>query len=166
MKHLSSDNQQVIEKLASHPKLLFGYMKGIMDARPGGNNSSGMENSVISLHGKHKERLSNRQQSVSGRFSRVDQWEPNVDIRDLLQRSGVAFTDDMAELYVEVNLTCFLKQGLELISQSFVRTVVVSPMNRFVPVNHFRCVFYHKMIPLGLMATVIIDIFWVPTISS
>lgn len=73
-----------------------------MDARPGGNNSFGMENLVMSSHGKHKERLSNRQQSASSRFSRVDQWEPNVDIRDLLQRSDVVFTDDMAELYVEV----------------------------------------------------------------
>lgn len=134
LKHLSSDNLQIIEKLASHPKLLFGYMKGIMDARPGGNNSSGMENSVTSSHGKYKERLSNRQRSASGRLSRVEKWEPNVDIKDLLQRSDVVFTDDMAELYVEVNLT---SARVELLPQNFVYTVILSPMKCFIPVHHF-----------------------------
>ena len=103
MTHLSSNNQLIIEKLASQPKL------------------------VMSSHGKHKaERLSNRQQSASGRFGRVELWEPNVDIRDLLQRSDVVFTNDMAGLYVEVNLTFSLKQGLELLSQYVVHTFVMS----------------------------------------
>ena len=118
LKHLSSDNEQVMEKLTSHPKLLFSYMKGIMDARPGANNSSGIENSVISSHSRHKKLLSNRQQSSSGRFSRVEQWEPNVDIRELLQRSDVVFTDDMAELYVEVNPKYSLNQELDLVFQN------------------------------------------------
>lgn len=100
LKHFSSDNQKVMEKLASHPKLLFAYLKGIMDARPGGNNLSGLENAVKLSFGKHKDRLPNRQKSTSGRV----EWDPNVDIRDLLRRSDVVFTDDMAELYVEVNL--------------------------------------------------------------
>lgn len=109
LKHFSSDNQKVMEKLASHPNLLFAYLKGIMDARPGGSNPSGLENAVKLSFGKHKDRLSNRQKSASGRFSRVE-WDPNVDIRDLLRRSDVVFIDDMAELYVEVNLAYSLKQ--------------------------------------------------------
>lgn len=97
-----------MEKLASHPKLLFAYLKGIMDARPGSSNPSGLENAVKLSFGKHKDRVSNRQKSASGRFNRVE-WDPHVNIRDLLRRSDVIFTDDMAELYVEVSLAYSFK---------------------------------------------------------
>ncbi|XP_073396316.1 uncharacterized protein [Physcomitrium patens] len=105
LKHMSSDNQQVIERLDHRPELLFAYLKGIMNARSGSNISGELDSAGVLSHCKHQRRLPSRQHSTSSRFKRGNccpQWDPNVDIKDLLQQSAIVFTDDMAELYVEL----------------------------------------------------------------
>lgn len=72
LKHLSNENQLILKELSPHPRLLFNYMKAIMNIRSGG--FSYPENEA----------------------------ESQAYLADLLERSGLEFTDEMAENFVEV----------------------------------------------------------------
>ncbi|BBN19147.1 vacuolar protein sorting-associated protein 8 [Marchantia polymorpha subsp. ruderalis] len=72
LKHLSNENQLILKELSPHPRLLFNYMKAIMNIRSGG--FSYPENEA----------------------------ESQAYLADLLERSGLEFTDEMAENFVEL----------------------------------------------------------------
>lgn len=113
LEHLSNDNQQVIRELSSQPRLLFAYLKAIVNARSGSlpPPSVGSQQLVVSSSHLGSQRHKNGKTiKVKGSW----QWEPDVNLAELLRRSGLVFTDEMVELYVQVELLAILCWSLQV----------------------------------------------------
>ncbi|CAM6085101.1 unnamed protein product [Calypogeia fissa] len=110
LKHLSNENQRILRELAPHPKLLFNYLKSVMDIR-----SIDLDDSSLELEGD----VASSQQSASGESADLSRkavlsghgeekdkdqsvLDSQVYLADLLQRSGLEFTNEMAETFVEL----------------------------------------------------------------
>jgi len=121
LEHLSGENQRVMKELGSHSQLLFAYLKAIMDARSSSRplSSIGSKPVVVASSTSHSVTFEEKDSSASEQLETggipsifiPSQWEPDIHVGDLLQRSGMEFTDEMAELYVQVGL---LRLGIVL----------------------------------------------------
>jgi hypothetical protein len=121
LEHLSGENQRVMKELGSHSQLLFAYLKAIMDARSSSRplSSIGSKPVVVASSSSHSVTFEEKDSSASEQLETggipsifiQSQWEPDIHVGDLLQRSGMEFTDEMAELYVQVGL---LRLGIVL----------------------------------------------------
>jgi hypothetical protein len=121
LEHLSGENQRVMKELGSHSQLLFAYLKAIMDARSSSRplSSIGSKPVVVASSSSHSVNFEEKDSSASEQLETggipsifiPSQWEPDIHVGDLLQRSGMEFTDEMAELYVQVGL---LRLGIVL----------------------------------------------------
>lgn len=111
LNHFGNENQRILKELSPHPKLLFNYVKAVMNIR-----SSGLENSQQEQEG---DAPSTQQATASGESSGWSNkvafsghgrekdkshsvLDSQVHLVDLLQRSGLEFTVEMAETFVEV----------------------------------------------------------------
>ncbi|KAL3676096.1 hypothetical protein R1sor_026044 [Riccia sorocarpa] len=107
LRHFSRENQHILNALAPHPRLLFSYMKAIMNIRSGGlaySESTIKENIRQRQHGQTsgESRLpSSGGHPGEGRVSH-SLAESQSYLADLLERSGLEFTDEMAEDFVEL----------------------------------------------------------------
>lgn len=116
LKHLSNENQRILRELALHPKLLFNYLKSVMNIR-----SSGLDDAQLELEGD----IDSSHQSVPGESSDLGRkvaryghseekdkdhsvLDSQVHLTDLLERSGLEFTVEMAETFVEVGCINFM----------------------------------------------------------
>ncbi len=105
LEHLSGENQRVMKELGSHSQLLFA--------------SIGSKPVVVASSSSHSVTFEEKDSSASEQLETggipsifiQSQWEPDIHVGDLLQRSGMEFTDEMAELYVQVGL---LRLGIVL----------------------------------------------------
>ncbi|CAM6071281.1 unnamed protein product [Sphagnum tenellum] len=112
LEHLSGENQRVMKELGSHSQLLFAYLKAIMDARSSSRplSSIGSKPVVVASSSSHSVTFEEKDSSASEQLETggvpsifiPSQWEPDIHVGDLLQRSGMEFTDEMAELYVQL----------------------------------------------------------------
>jgi hypothetical protein len=97
-----------LKELSPHPKLLFNYLKALMNIR-----SHGLDDSHAEFEGDvplAQQAGAGPSSEGSGHVRERDEdhslLDSQVHLADFLQRSGLEFTDEMAETFVEVR--CFV----------------------------------------------------------
>ncbi|KAH9322060.1 hypothetical protein KI387_016699, partial [Taxus chinensis] len=97
LEHFDKENQEIMSELSPHPKLLFLYLKTIIDVRSHGvpkYPSPTLENnSKISLFGM---KGLDQSKELKGYLDRIS------NLPEYVQRHGIEVTDEMAELYLEM----------------------------------------------------------------
>lgn len=104
LSHFGTSNQQVMKELNSAPDLLFAYLKVIMEACWGSPSVPALGpvggGAVLQLQSSFQRTVSNQEKITS--------WESRINLKNLVQRSGIKCTDEMTEIFIQVARDVFL----------------------------------------------------------
>lgn len=97
--HLSGQSQYILSALRSHPESLFLYLKTVIEVNTTGNlNLSSLKNDN-NLYFPSARRPKQQSSSVEAYLQTISGFPK------LLHNSSVQITDEMTELYLEVNIS-------------------------------------------------------------